>query len=159
MNMDNINTDDRQVEDVKTTDAEETKTDIANDANTETKDYAAEARNKAIALQNEREEKRKILEELEQYKKLEAKAIEDDKKKKGKYEELLQEKEQALAELQAKIDSLSPIAEKHNAMMQKQLEDLQNKIPDAKKDFVSKLVDGKDFDTQVEILTEMSKQF
>ncbi len=62
-------------------------------------------------------------------------------KKKGKYEELLAEKESALAELQSKWEAANGYQEKWTNYMDSQVNDLIAKIPDGKKEFVNKVID------------------
>lgn len=115
--------------------------------------------NKTEALKQERERRKAIEAELAEYKKKEAEAIEKEKLKKWKYEEVLKEKDEKLAELQTQITELSWYKEKLQTSMTNQIKELEKKIPEWKKEFVSKVIVWKSHDEQVEILSEFAKEF
>lgn len=82
-------------------------------------------RNKKIALQQEREKRKNAEDELAQYKAREAEAIQKEKIKKGKYEEVIAEKDAELAAYKEK-------AEKYDAHITKQTELNNAKIEELK---------------------------
>jgi hypothetical protein len=90
--------------------------------NESTKDYAQEAKNKAIALQREREQTAQMKARLQELEAKEKEREEAEKKKKGKYEELLTEKESTIKTLQEQLDELMPIKTKFEETMASQLE-------------------------------------
>jgi hypothetical protein len=122
------------------------------------KDYEAEARNKAIALKERDKKLAEAEARLAEYQAKEKELAEKELKKKGKYEELLTEKENELSEFRARKEAHEPLIEQFTQRQQKELETLKSSIPDSEKERVEKLIDGKDHTTQVEILEKMTKQ-
>ena len=89
------------------------------------------------------------LEELQSFKK---ELEEKDAKKKGKYEELLTEKEAQIKELTDKIGGIEAKAIKFDEFLTKTLEEKLSKIPEEKQEFIKKVLDGKSHDDQVSLL-------
>lgn len=140
---------------------EATTTDVTPETTEETKtDKQSEAEaNKTEALKQERQARRDAEAKLAEYQKKELDAIEKDKLKKWKYEEVIAEKEAKLSEYEQKLAELSPYKEKFETTMQKQIDELSIKIPEWKREFVNKLIDWKTHDQKVEILSEFAKEY
>jgi len=54
---------------------------------------------------------------------------------------VLKEKETKLSEYENQLKELSVYKEKADALMSKQIEELENKIPEGKKEFLKKIVE------------------
>ena len=115
-----------------------------------------------VALKKEREEKKAMKEKLAEY---EAKLSEYDKEKekarkkemekKGQYEELSKERETKEKEL----EELRTFRESYNEKRKSELDSKIESIPEEKRELVSKLIDGKSVDEQIDIISEMSDVF
>lgn len=123
----------------------------------QTKDYAEEARNKAIALKQEREKARQIESELAEYKRKEKELQEQEMQKKWEYEQLIQAKNQELEEAKNQLSSLSAIKEKFETTMKTKLDELTKKVPESQKSFIEKMTNGKSVDEQLELVEEYVK--
>lgn len=123
------------------------------------KDYAQEAKNKAIALQREREQTAQMKARLAELESKEKEREETEKKKKWKYEELLTEKDSTIKTLQQQLDELMPIKTKFEETMATQLESHLKKIPESDREFVQSLMDGKPYDQRLEIAERMASKF
>lgn len=89
------------------------------------------------------------LQELKTYKKdLEEKEA----KKKGKYEELLAEREKQVQELTEQKAAIETKAQKYDEFLNKSLEEKIAKIPEEKQDFVKKLIGDREHEAQLELL-------
>ncbi len=126
--------------------------------------------NKEKALQEERSKRKELREEnqklkdwtneeLEAFRKEKTEREEKEAKKKGKFEELLTEKDTKIAELTASNESISDKATKYDELITKQLTDKLEALPEDKRDFVSKVIDWKDYDTKVELLDWFYKEY
>lgn len=115
--------------------------------------------NKTIALKAEREKRREMESKLAEYESAEAKREEKEKLKKWRYEEVLAEKEAKLAEYESKLNETQSYKEKWTTYMDTQVNDLLNKIPDGKKEFVNEVIDWKDFDAKVRLLKWFSDEY
>jgi len=101
-------------------------------------------------------------EDLEELNKLreEKKKMEDKKlKEKWKYEELLKEKETELEELKKQIEGVVWYKEKYTSFMEKQLETKIDEFPEEKKEFIKKLIEWKEHESQLELLEWFKKEF
>lgn len=129
------------------------------DVNNSDKDYAQEAKNKAIALKLKKEENAQMKARLEELEAKERERIEAEKKKKGKYEELLTEKETTIKTLQEQLDELMPIKTKFEETLATQLDTHLKKIPESDREFVQSLMEGKPYEQRLEIAERMAGKF
>jgi len=108
-----------------------------------------EERERRKAAQEEVETGKNTLEELQSFKK---DLDEKEAKKKGKYEELLSDKDKQVEELTGKIASIEIKATKYDEFLNKNLEEKLSKIPEEKKEFVAKVLSGKEHEDQLSLL-------
>jgi chromosome segregation ATPase len=109
---------------------------------------AEEVENYKKALKEERE-KRKLETEEKENMKTQLSELQDFKKdledkeakKKGKYEDLLVEKDNQIKDLTEKVSGFETKATKYDEFLSKNLEEKMSKIPDEKKDFIKKVLD------------------
>ena len=108
-----------------------------------------EERSKRKKLQEEHDSLTKTVEELE-WAKLDVQAQEKERVK--KLEEQIVEKDQALATANAELEKATGKASKFDEVMNKSLEDKLAMIPEAKRELMNRVLDGKDHDAKLEIL-------
>jgi len=110
---------------------------------TESKSQSEEQvrKNKEIAVTQERQKRKELEAKLAEYEKAEAERSEKLKMKKGKYEELINEKNTRISELEEKLNAAESVRGKYETFMTGQVNDLLGKIPDGKKDFVNEIID------------------
>lgn len=86
-------------------------------------------RNKTVALQQEREERKKAMERLAELEAKEKEAQEKEMKKKGQYEELLKEKEELINSLSEKAKAYDEFLTQKQKEINDKIEDYMTKIP------------------------------
>ena len=86
-------------------------------------------KNKSIALQQEREERKKAMERLAELEAKEKEAQEKEMKKKGQYEELLKEKEELIKSLTEKAKAYDEFLTQKQKEINDKIEDYMTKIP------------------------------
>lgn len=86
-------------------------------------------KNKSIALQQEREERKKVMERLAELEAKEKEAQEKEMKKKGQYEELLKEKEELINSLSEKAKAYDEFLTQKQKEINDKIEDYMTKIP------------------------------
>jgi len=120
----------------------------------------AEERAKRKELRTKLEEKENSTnEELEAFRQEKAKREEQEAKKKGKYEELLAEKDNKIAEMSELLPTLEAKATKFDDYLTKQLETKLEAIPEEKREFVTKVIDWKDYESKIELLDWFHKEY
>jgi len=136
----------------------------------ESEKLKGENSNKEKALQEERSKRKELrdkldsmesdgnkeLEELRNEKKAREEA---EAKKKGKYEDLLTQKDKELEETKAKISSVEEKATKYDTFLAKQLDEKITQIPEEKKEFVNKLLSWKSSEEQLELMDGFISEF
>gem|GEM_PF-4957416 len=65
---------------------------------------------------------------------------------------MLSEKDKQLEELTGKLTSVETKATKYDEFLNKNLEDKMSKIPEEKKEFITKVLSGKDHEEQLSLL-------
>lgn len=85
-------------------------------------------KNRAIENKRKSEENSKIAAELKEYKAKEAEALEKDKLKKGKYEEVISEKDEKIKSLQEKADLYDDLISKQSKETAEKLDTLKETI-------------------------------
>jgi chromosome segregation ATPase len=120
---------------------------------------AEEVENYKKALKEEREKRKQETEDKENMK-TQLSELQDFKKdleekeakKKGKYEDLILEKDNQIKELSEKISWIETKATKYDEFLTKNLDEKMSKIPDEKKEFIKKVLDWKPHDEQLTLL-------
>lgn len=114
------------------------------------------------ALEDERS-KRKLSDEeakeLERLKNLESDIKEKDKKAKWEQNEIIEELKSKVKTLEEEKESLVPYKTKYEEWLEAQRNALLESIPEAKREFVNTVLDGKDHDTQVKLLTQFAEDY
>lgn len=99
------------------------------------------------------------LAEIDKLKADEAKTLEEKKlKEKQKFDELEQKWLDEKKQFESRISELEPVAKQFTEFQTKTLNELKGKIPEAKKDFVNKLIDGKSLADQLGLLPDILKE-
>ena len=143
-------------EDVKAANTEETTETTTEEKETESSDVE---RNKTLAIQQERERRKEAEAKLREYEKKEADAIEKDKIKKWRYEEVLNEQKAKIEAYEKERDELMSYRDNYSKLLDSQVEAEFAKIPEAKKDFAKKLIEWKSHNDKLEIVKEFASTF
>lgn len=148
--QENVNTDE-QVSDENRTKSQDTEIDI-NQLKTEKENYQK-------AMKTEREKAREYKTKLADYEQKEKERQEKKKLQEGKYQELLEEKKSELQQMQEKLEELQGFKETVQKQKSEQIKQLITEIPDEKRDFVEKVLDGKSGREKIELLKEFIKDY
>ena len=123
-------------------------------------------KNQEKALLEERGKRKQTKERLEELEKFKSELDEKKLKDKWKFEELLNTKEQEietyktkLQEIEGKLPEYEGYKTKFEWYLQSQLDNKLSSIPEDKKEFVSKVIDWKDFESKVELLDWFVKEY
>lgn len=100
-----------------------------NDKDSEVERLKELEKNKSIALQQERDEKKALAEKLAEYQKKEKEEQEKEAKKKGQYEELLSAKDKEIQQLSEKASAYDTLMASITEKETNQLNDLMTKVP------------------------------
>jgi BMFP domain-containing protein YqiC len=107
-------------------------------------------RNKTIALEQERKEKKALAEKLAELEKFKADLDEKEKKKKGQYEELITEKDAKIQELQEKASKFDEYMTQLQTKQAEELEALQKEVPETLKEKYSKITEKLDVSDRID---------
>jgi len=107
-------------------------------------------RNKTIALENERKEKKALAEKLAELEAFKNDIDEKEKKKKGQYEELLTQKETLIKELQEKANKFDEYLSTLQTKQAEELEGVLKDVPENLKEKYSKIADKLDVADRIE---------
>jgi len=116
-------------------------------------------KNKTIALRQEREEAKTMKSELDEFRKLKQEEAEKELKKKGKYEELLTEKEEKLLTYEKELETLRELKEAIDTKTSEKVETLMKSIPNEEIEFINTVLEWKDKQTQVSLLEKFVDKF
>ena len=115
--------------------------------------------NKTIALKKEREEAQWMRAKLDEYDKLKKEEDEKDLKKKGKYEELLNERDEKLGSYEKELTELRQLKESLDTKTWLKIEELKEQIPESERELMDTVLDWKDSQTQVLLLEKFVDKF
>lgn len=119
-------------------------------------DYKSKYENMLAALKEERNKYKGVdPEEYERLKKERHEMEEKDKLKKGKYEEVINGLKEELSESK----QYKEFYEQNLAKAEGKLEALIEQVPEEKRDFVNKVIDGKDVFTKTDLVKELIPTF
>ncbi len=111
----------------------------------------------SFRLKEEADKRRALEEELASYKKKESEAAEAKKLEEWKYQELLAEKSTALEQANAQLESLTSFKQWIEDNASKKLEEKMKDIPEDKRSFVDKIIEGKNVVEQLDLVREYAR--